>query len=149
MSTDSSGFWKNRKVLVVDDFEMVRSMVTRAMKDLQCQKIDEAENGEVAYKKLIEASNKGEPYDLVFSDWVMPVMTGMELFDRIKEDPTLNGTPFVMFTVEADQKSVLLAVQKGIKHFMVKPVLKPKLAEKLREIEGELEVLSKKRKFNV
>ena len=149
MADDQNGFWKDRKILIVDDFEMVRSMVGRAMRDLQCSRIDEAENGAIAFKKLCDASDAGEPYDLVFSDWVMPVLNGLELFEKIRKDDKLATTPFVMFTVEADQKSVMLAVKTGIKHFMIKPVLKPKLVEKLKEIETELSLEAKKRKYNV
>lgn len=149
MSENSEQFWKNKKVLVVDDFEMVRNLVTKAMKELEVGEIVQAENGEAALQKLMEAHGQGKPFDLVFSDWMMPVLDGLELFKKIRKDPQLGHLPFVMFTVESDQQSVVKAIETGIRHFMVKPVLKPKLVEKLKQIEAEIITDEKKRKYNV
>lgn len=149
MSEGGESFWKNKKVLIVDDFEMVRNLVSKAMRELQVGEIVQAENGEAAYQKLIEAVGSGAPFDLVFSDWVMPVMDGLQLFEKIRGESKLAHLPFVMFTVESDQQSVVKAIQTGIRHFMVKPVLKPKLVEKLKQIEDEIAMEAKKRKYNV
>ncbi len=146
---DQEFYWKNKRILVVDDFEMVRAMVSKAMRKLQCESIDQAENGKEAFEKIIEQIERGEPYDLIFSDWVMPILDGIGLFKKIRENQSSKNLPFVLFTVEADQASVMLAAKVGINHFMVKPVLLPKLVEKLKEIEAEIALGEKKRKFNV
>jgi YesN/AraC family two-component response regulator len=149
MEVNGGAFWKGKKVLIVDDFEMVRSLVGRSMRQLQCERIDQAENGAEAFRKLVDAAAAGDPFDLVFSDWVMPVLDGLELFKKIRKEESIQHTPFVMFTVESDQQSVMTAVKTGIKHFMVKPVLMPKLVEKLKEVEAEIALEVKKRKYNV
>lgn len=146
---ENESFWKDKKILVVDDFEMVRNLVMKSLREVECGQIDEAENGAVAFKKLMDAAESGKPYDLVFSDWVMPILNGMEFYEKMRKTEKVKDTPFVMFTAESDQSSVMAAVKAGIKHFMVKPVLKPKLVAKLKEIEGDLSLEDKKRKFNV
>jgi len=146
---EGDSFWKDKKIIVVDDFEMVRNLVMRALRELHCGQIDEAENGAIALKMVTDAAEAGQPYDLIFSDWVMPILNGMEFYEKIKSMEKTKGTPFVMFTAESDQTSVMMAVKAGIKHFMVKPVLKPKLIAKLKEIEGDLNLEAKKRQFNV
>lgn len=149
MSEKVESFWKDKKILIVDDFEMARTLVGLAMRQLHCGRIDQAENGAEAFKKLIAAAESGEPFDLVFADWVMPILDGLELYRKIRRDERVDTTPFIMFTVESDPQSVMTAVKAGIKHFMVKPVLIPKLVEKLKEVEAEIALEAKKRKYNV
>ena len=142
-------FWKSKRILVVDDFEMVRNLVKKALRDLKCEHISEAENGAIALKMMMTAAEAGEPFDLVMSDWGMPILNGMDFFKKIKTTELIKKTPFIMFMAESDSQSVMKAVNEGIKHFMIKPVLKPKLVAKLQEVRADLELEEKKRKFGV
>ncbi len=67
-------------VLVVDDEEMVRSTVTRLLK-LNGHEVDRASSGEEALSMFAD-----NDYDIVFTDFGMPEMTGGELSRKIKEE---------------------------------------------------------------
>lgn len=78
------------RVLVVDDEEMVRSIFTQLL-SLNDHEVDRASSGEEALSMVEELS-----YDIVFTDYGMPEMTGAELSKRLKEKhPTL---PVVLLT---------------------------------------------------
>lgn len=67
------------RVLVVDDEEMVRSIVTQLL-SLNDHTVDRASSGREALA-LIEETD----YDIVFTDFGMPEMTGAELARRLRE----------------------------------------------------------------
>ncbi len=67
-------------VLVVDDDEMVRSTVTRLL-TLSGHEVDRASSGAEALS-MFEANN----YDVVFTDFGMPEMTGAELAGKLKAE---------------------------------------------------------------
>ena len=60
--------------------------------------------------------------DLIVSDLNMPVMTGLELLEKVKSDPELNGICFVILTVEGIQKTMNRALNLGADSYIVKPV---------------------------
>jgi CheY-like chemotaxis protein len=66
-------------VLVVDDEEMVRSTVTRLL-SLSGHQVDRAASGAEALTMFSENT-----YDIVFTDFGMPEMTGAELSRKLGE----------------------------------------------------------------
>ncbi|NIS74125.1 MAG: response regulator, partial [Deltaproteobacteria bacterium] len=60
-------------VLVVDDEEMMRELVTERLK-LEGYTVEAAENGEQALQKI-----KANGYDLLLTDLNMPVLNGLQL----------------------------------------------------------------------
>ena len=68
------------RVLVVDDEEMVRSIVTQLL-SLKGHDVDLAASGAEALEKV-----KANRYDIVFTDFGMPEMTGAELARRLHEE---------------------------------------------------------------
>jgi signal transduction histidine kinase len=69
----------NVRVLVVDDEEMVRSIVTQLL-TLNDHEVDRASSGSEALEQFEE-----KHYDIVFTDFGMPEMTGAELARRLRE----------------------------------------------------------------
>ncbi|KAJ1413712.1 histidine kinase-like ATPase [Ochromonadaceae sp. CCMP2298] len=69
-----SQLWTQR-VLVVDDAKSNRKMLLRILraKNYVCE---EAENGRVAVEKYAAAVERGELFDVILSDYEMPVMNG-------------------------------------------------------------------------
>jgi CheY-like chemotaxis protein len=77
-------------VLVVDDDDLVRWLMTRTLED-ECYRVIAAENGSVAWELL----KRGVPtVDAVVTDVVMPVMNGVKLSQRIAGLP--NGPPLML-----------------------------------------------------
>jgi two-component system, chemotaxis family, chemotaxis protein CheY len=78
--------------------------------------IEEAENGKVALDTL----NAGK-FDLLISDWNMPVMTGPELLRSVKGSDTLKHIQVVMVTTEAGREYIVEAIEAGAAGYIVKP----------------------------
>ena len=124
-----AGIDSSFKVLIVDDFATMRRIIKNLLKQLGVEKMEEAEDGVKALQKL-----KSEKFDLVISDWNMPNMTGLELLQNVRNDPTLKTLPFLMVTAEAEKENVLLTIKMGVSNYIVKPFTADVLQEKLNKI---------------
>jgi DNA-binding NtrC family response regulator len=88
-------------VLVVDDDDLVRWLMTRILED-ECYRVIAAENGSIAWEVL----KRGVPtVDAVVSDVVIPIMNGVELSQRIAELP--NAPPLILVSAYPDPEAVL------------------------------------------
>jgi two-component system chemotaxis response regulator CheY len=119
----------NINVLVVDDFSTMRRIVKNLLKQIGFVNIDEAEDGQDAYKKL-----KSRRYDLVISDWNMPNLDGLGLLKKIREDEELKDIPILMVTAEAEKDKVITAIKAGVNNYIVKPFTGEVLREKIEKI---------------
>jgi two-component system chemotaxis response regulator CheY len=125
---------KQLRILLVDDFEMIRSLLKQALKQLGYTDLTEAVDGVDAVEKISKAQESGQPFDLVFLDWNMPKMTGIEVVQKCKADPTYKSLPFIMITAEREQKSVVTALKAGVSDYVIKPFSPKQLASKIERI---------------
>ena len=86
----SSPLPKGLKVLLVEDNAQVRDFACDLLRDLHCE-VEDAEDGEQALGKA-----RAEDFDLLFSDVVMPGMSGIELAEKIQEERP--GLPVLLAT---------------------------------------------------
>jgi len=105
-------------ILVVDDSATMRKVVLRTLKmaGLEFDRILEAGNGSEALVCL--RMNKVE---LIMCDINMPVMSGLQLLQQIKEDNLAAGVPIVMVTTESSESQVRQAVLSGARGYIRKP----------------------------
>jgi two-component system cell cycle response regulator len=122
------------RILSVDDSRTIRLIVTRALKPFDCQ-ILEASNGEEGL-----AMAASEKPDLILLDISMPVMDGVTMLTRLKEDPALKPIPVIMLTAEAGRDNVLHIAKLGVRDYLVKPFKDQQLIEKI----GRVVTLTKK-----
>lgn len=122
------------KILVVDDMSTMRKIVRNMLTKMGHTNIEEAEDGDPAWKMLNEANAAGKPFDFVVSDWNMPVMTGLDLLKNIRTSEIFKKLPFLMVTAEAEQANVVIAVKAGVSNFVVKPFSIQVLKEKIDKI---------------
>ncbi len=80
---------KRQKVLIVDDKAQNRTMLLRLLEPLGFE-IEEAANGQEAVAKACEIQPA-----LIFSDLVMPVMTGFEMAQKIRQIPELENVVII------------------------------------------------------
>ena len=119
----------NMKVLVVDDFARMRRIVKKLLKQIGFTKIVEADDGTTALAVI-----KKQEIGLILADWNMPKMSGLELLKAVRSDESIENTPFVMVTAEAQKSAVLEAVQAGVSNYIVKPLTGDVIKEMLTEI---------------
>lgn len=125
---------KQLKILLVDDFEMIRSLLKQALKQLGYTDLTEAVDGLDAMEKISSAKEAGHPYDLVFLDWNMPKMSGIDVVRKCKADEAFKQIPFIMITAEREQKSVVMALKAGVADYVIKPFSPRQLASKIERI---------------
>lgn len=116
------------KILTVDDSKMIRMVVKKAFKQYDCELI-EAENG----VEGLAAASREKP-DLIVLDITMPVMTGVEMLERLKGEPSLKDIPVIMLTAEAAKDNVTQILKLGVKDYMVKPFKGEQLIERVTGI---------------
>ncbi len=119
------------KILVVDDMLTMRKIISKNLKDLTLTNITEANDGAVAWPTLQEAHSKGEPFQLVLSDWNMPQLSGLEFLKKCRADDRFKQLPFILITAESEKSQVIEALQSGVSHYIVKPFTPDQLRERL------------------
>ena len=112
------------KILSVDDSRTIRLIVAKAFRPYDCQ-ICEATNGEEG----LAAAAREKP-DLIFLDVTMPVMDGVNMLAKLKEDPDLKAIPVIMLTAESGRDNVLHIARLGVRDYLVKPFKEEQLLEK-------------------
>ena len=108
---------RRASLLVVDDEEMNRDMVSRRLVRQGCYEVDVASNGEQALRMV-----EGKSYDLVLLDQMMPGLNGMQVLARIRADHEPSQLPVIMVTALADNKHIIDALQHGANDYITKPL---------------------------
>ncbi len=91
-----------RHVLVVDDSQVNRSVLTAFLKRAGVVSIDHACDGEEAFAKIGSAAKVGRPYDFVFSDFWMPNMNGLELIEKLRADSRFGRLKVFALTADTE-----------------------------------------------
>ncbi len=103
------------RVLLVDDDKIPKVVLSRALKEMGINKILTADNGQQALQILFIQS-----IDLIVSDWNMPEMDGLELFNSVKTNDLLKSIPFLLLTSANSKDEVLKAAKAGVKNYIIK-----------------------------
>ncbi len=102
------------KVLIVDDNDLMRTLLRGILRSESCQVVGEAKNGKLA----LELLERTFP-DVVFLDVMMPEMDGLEVLQYIKErHPHIK---VIMITGNPSVENVQESIQGGASGFIVKP----------------------------
>ncbi len=116
------------KILSVDDSRTIRMIVSKAFKTYDCE-LFEAENG----IEGLDLAAKEKP-DLIILDITMPVMTGIEMLAKLKQDSDLKHIPVIMLTAESGKDNVMQIVKMGVKDYIVKPFKGEQLIDRAKYI---------------
>lgn len=123
-------------ILVVDDVNAMRVQIQKLLETTGFKKILQADSGEAA-KKILE----NEPVNFIVSDWHMEPMSGMDLLAWVRAQPKIKGLPFIMVTAEATKEEVVKAIQAGVDQYIVKPLTKEQIQDKILTVLVKKKVL--------
>ena len=115
------------KILLVDDSKIILKINSNLCKEIGIEHIVTAENGKEALEKF-----KNDKFDLVITDVNMPVMNGFELLEEIRKIDKV--TKIFMCTTEGGKEEVLRALKAGANNYIVKPVSREVLQEKIKGV---------------
>jgi CheY-like chemotaxis protein len=105
-----------RTILIVDDDPMIRKLITTTLEDVAGYRLREAGDGVQALETALEARPQ-----IVFLDYDMPRLDGVETCRRLRSDPVTAGATIVMLTGMSDAPSQDRAVAAGADLFLTKP----------------------------
>jgi two-component system, chemotaxis family, chemotaxis protein CheY len=115
-----------KNILIVEDAISMRHTIKALLRKQGFNSLIEAGDGEHALKLM-----KSKNINLVICDWMMPNMSGPELFKAIQSNEKYKNLPFILLTGNDQKDSVTEALKIGIKHYVVKPFNPKKLFEKV------------------
>jgi len=107
---------KNARILIVDDSEMNRDMLSDMLSD--DYDIVEAANGEEALGILKE---QVYDIDLVLLDIIMPAVDGFGVLDVMKRYHWIDNTPVIMISSEISQSYIRKAFELGVTDYIIRP----------------------------
>jgi signal transduction histidine kinase/CheY-like chemotaxis protein len=126
---------KNKRILIVDDNALNRTVLREQLLAWQCQ-VWEAAGGTEALCLMHRQLGVKEPFDAVILDMLMPEMDGKTLGRRIKADPLLTQTILVMLTSAGKRGDATMLQDIGFAAYLVKPVKQQQLRECLSTVLG-------------
>ena len=125
-----------RRALVVDDVAQARHVLTDMLGSLAIA-VTSVDSGAAALAEIEAAQREGHPYDVVFLDWMMPGMDGLETARRIQQLTEAWPEPkphLVMVTAYGREDVIGGAVAGGIETLITKPVSASSLLDTVRRL---------------
>ncbi len=121
------------RLLSVDDSNIVRKIM-RGAADVLDYELLEAADGLEALELLEKESGR---VDLILLDWNMPGMNGFDFLVAVKSDARYKSIPVMMVTTETEKSNIIMAIQAGAVHYMIKPFTIEELVKKILESLGQ------------
>ena len=119
------------RALVVDDNGSARTIL-REMLDGLGAEAEAAEGGEQALKLLAEACAAERPFELLFVDWHMPRLDGLETLQRLLDDPLIEPKPKALLITAHDADAIRPhALERGFEQVLEKPISPSRLLNRL------------------
>jgi CheY-like chemotaxis protein len=103
-------------ILIVDDDPMIRKLITTTLEDIAGYRLREAGDGLQALETAVQ-----ERPEIVFLDYDMPRLNGVETCRRLRSDPVTADATIVMLTGMSDKPAEDSAVAAGADLFLTKP----------------------------
>lgn len=114
------------QVLIIDDDRTVQLMLTRIL-EKQGYEVLTASNGEEG----IAQAKKFRPA-LIICDWMMPGLNGLEVCRRVKANPVLSTTFFILLTSLGSVSDRVKGLDAGADDFIAKPIEQHELNARVR-----------------
>jgi len=122
-------------LIAEDEANIALALKTVVSKAVPGANITVSNNGREALDAISE-----KPYQLVISDWNMPLMTGIELLSELRKDESTIDIPFLMLTARGDKSSVITAVQGGVTQYISKPFERQDVIQRVQDLLGSQSV---------
>jgi two-component system sensor histidine kinase/response regulator len=112
---------RHRRALIVDDSDSARTVLSDMLHAMTFT-VTEASSGAAAIDAVRQAAGKGEPFDIVYLDWRMPEMDGIETARRLKALQLPRAPFIVMATAHGREEVIRQAQAVGIEDVLIKPI---------------------------
>lgn len=116
------------KILLAEDEEVLRMLVVDTLED-EGYDIDEACDGQEALELI-----KENDYDLILLDYMMPIYTGLEVIQQVRNIPEKKRVKIMMLSAKSQQTDQQRVIEAGADYFMAKPYSPLELVKRIEEI---------------
>ena len=106
---------KNTTVLIIEDSSEIQILLEYNFQNAG-YKVVMASDGD-------EGLNLAEEIhpDVIILDWMMPLMSGIEVLQKLRKREATTETPIIMLTAKAEEHDRLTGLDKGADDYVVKP----------------------------
>jgi two-component system, chemotaxis family, response regulator PixH len=117
-------------ILVVDDMQ--------AELELICQYLNKAGHTTVTAVNGEEALHQAQTTrpDAIVTDWMMPVMGGLDLVRQLKKQPETADIPIIACTAKNREVDRMWAIKQGVKIYLTKPYTAEELTTAVQKVIG-------------
>jgi CheY-like chemotaxis protein len=124
----------NKPILLVEDDQVDVMTIKRALREIHVlNPLVHVENGEDALDYLHDPVNT-KPC-IILLDLNMPIMSGIEFLQVVKNDPQLRRYPVIVLTTSEEQQDKVNSFDLGVAGYMAKPVDYKQFVEVMRSID--------------
>ncbi|MDR3133744.1 MAG: response regulator, partial [Prevotellaceae bacterium] len=125
------------KVLVVEDEDELRKYIVNELSAIY--RVTGCSNGKEALELVLK-----EHFDAVVSDVMMPVMDGMALTCKIKQNININHIPIILLTAKIQEKDHIEGLETGADAYLTKPFNTNILEQTINNLIANREILRTK-----
>ena len=115
-------------ILVVEDNADMRNYVSGVLQRMG-HKILTARNGAEGFQVV-----QSHRPNLIITDLMMPMVSGLEMIGMVRQDEALRGTPIILLTAKADEDTRLEGAEKGADAYLSKPFNNRELVAEVRNL---------------
>jgi two-component system phosphate regulon response regulator PhoB len=115
-------------ILVVEDEQAIAEMIVTSL-EMAGYQVKRAANGQIAYQMVLNTAP-----DLILADWMMPMMTGIELAQRLKREENTAEIPIILLTAKSEEDAKIKGFDVGIDDYVVKPFSPRELLARIKAV---------------
>jgi len=108
------------KILIIEDDPLMLRLYQKAFK-FEGYDVETASDG----KEGLEKAGESKP-TIIILDVMMPEMDGLQVLEKLKQDPEIKEIPVVMLTNLAGRRDAETAMEKGAVRYIIKSEHQPK-----------------------
>lgn len=123
-----AGPLKGLSALIVDDSPIARKVLATVL-ERQGLHVTQAVNGQEALEMLADRSSK--PVDLIVTDQQMPMVSGLELCQHIRQNLNMPDIPVIFLTANSEQGNLLEVFKAGGTDYLIKPFVQEELLARI------------------
>jgi two-component system phosphate regulon response regulator PhoB len=115
-------------ILVVEDEQAIAELIITSL-EMAGYQVKRAANGQIAYQMVLD-----DAPDLILADWMMPMMTGIELAKRLKREENTAEIPIILLTAKSDEDDKIKGFDAGVDDYVVKPFSPRELTARIKAV---------------
>lgn len=107
------------RILIIDDDDFCAKLLAAQLEQIGFSNVDLAGDGQEAINLMYDTPL---PYQLILSDWNMPVKSGLEVHSAMVASERYENSRFVMTTSVTKASQIREAIDHGIHDYLAKPI---------------------------